>query len=302
MVNKYLIVIAGPTAIGKTQLAVDLATRFDCEILSADSRQFFTELEIGTAKPTAEQLNAVKHYFINSSNITTEYNVGKYEIEVLDLLKNIFAHKNLAIMVGGSGLYINAVCNGFDKLPEANSEIRKRIESIYEQNGLEALQKLLLQTDKEYYNQVDLSNFQRISRALEVCWSTNKKYSELRTGISKQRNFKIIKIGLDIKRELLYKRINLRVDEMIKAGLLDEVKSLTKYQSLNALQTVGYKELFDYLNNKLNLEEAIELIKKNTRNYAKRQLTWFRKDKKIQWFESNQINEIESFIHQQIKL
>jgi len=300
MPAKTLIVIVGPTAIGKTAQSVSIAKTVDCSIVSADSRQFYIEMAIGTAKPTADEMQGVTHYFINSHSITDEYNVGKYETETIALLEKLFQTNNVIILVGGSGLYIDAVCNGFDELPVAEEKIRTRINLLLKTEGIEALQKLLKELDFNYYNKVDLQNPQRLSRALEVCLTTGKPYSELRSGKIKKRNFNTIKIGLTTSREILYDRINHRVDEMMTKGLLNEVKSLQEYKHLNSLQTVGYRELFDYLENKSELKQAIELIKQNTRRFAKRQLTWFNRDKEIKWFEPDQLEEIMAYINQSL--
>ncbi len=305
--KQILVVIVGPTASGKTNLSLTLAEHFACPIISADSRQFFKEMNIGTAKPTTEEMRGTKHYFINSHSITEAYNVGKYENEVIELMDHLFETHETLILVGGSGLYVDAVCNGFDQLPEANPEIRIKIQSLLEEEGIEGLQAYLKKLDPAYYNQVDLQNPQRLSRALEICLTTGKTYSDLRLNTTKKRNFKCIKIGLTMPREALYERINLRVDQMMKDGLLNEVKNLQAYQHLNALQTVGYKELFDVFeefeaNNpspeayKKAIEKAVELIKQNTRRFAKRQLTWFRKDEQIKWFEPHQTESILSYI------
>lgn len=295
--NKHLLVIAGPTAIGKTALSIAIAKKINCPILSADSRQFFKEMSIGTAKPTPEEIQDVTHYFIDSHHITEEYNVGKYETEAISLLENLFQTNNCAVLVGGSGLYIDAICKGFDQLPEADAEIRNQIKILFETKGIEGLQKLLKELDIDYYHKVDLQNPQRMSRALEVCLATGMPYSTLRKGKAKERNFNIIKIGLNTSREILYERINKRVDQMIEMGLLDEVKNLEKHKNLNALQTVGYKELFDYFDNKTDLETAIDLIKQNTRKFAKRQLTWFRRDEEIKWFEPNELDKVLEYIN-----
>ncbi len=294
--KKKLFVIVGPTAVGKTALSIQLAKAFDTEIVSADSRQFFKEMSIGTAKPNATEMGTIKHHFIDSHSISEEYNVGKFETEAIQVLNTLFETKNYAILVGGSGLYIDAICNGLDELPEASEEIRQQLKLLYEEKGIMALQEQLKELDLNYYNQVDLNNPQRLMRALEVCLSTGKTYSEQRAGKTKARNFTTIKIGLNTSREELYNRINKRVDEMMQQGLLDEVKSLLPYQNKNALQTVGYKELFDYLENKTSLEQAVALIKQHTRNFAKRQLTWFKRDEQIQWFEPNEFEKIKQYI------
>lgn len=297
MSSKNLIVIVGPTAVGKTAMSIAIAKAFDCPVVSADSRQFFKEMNIGTAKPTETEIQGVTHYFINSHSITDDFNVGKYETEAITLLEKLFQTHEKVILVGGSGLYIDAVCKGFDELPEADEEIRNKINLLLKTGGIEGLQKLLMELDISYYNKVDLQNPQRLSRALEVCLTTGKPYSELRKGKVKKRNFNITKVGINSSRELLYDRINKRVDEMMKDGLLNEVKSLQDFKHLNALQTVGYKELFDHLENKLDLNSAIELIKQNSRRFAKRQLTWFHRDEEIKWFEPNQAKEILMYIN-----
>ena len=297
---KTLIVIAGPTAIGKTSLSIYLAKLFNCSILSADSRQFYKEMTIGTAKPSANEMKGIPHYFINSNFISEEYNVGKYETDAINLLDKLFTENNIQILVGGSGLYIDAVFKGFDELPEADFEVRNKINDLYKEKGIEGLQNLLKGLDEVYYYKVDLQNPQRIRRALEVCLTSGKTYSSLREGKIKKRNFNIIKIGLNTKREDLYERINIRVDEMMKHGFLDEVKQLKSYKHLNALQTVGYKELFDYLDGKMELDSAINLIKQNTRRYAKRQLTWFRRDEEIKWFEPGNETDILNYIKDRV--
>jgi tRNA dimethylallyltransferase len=294
--TKHLIVIAGPTAIGKTALGIRLARFFNTEILSADSRQFFREMSIGTAKPTTEEMKDVKHHFINSHSVSEAYNVGKYENEAIELLEELFKTKDIVIMVGGSGLYIDAVCKGFDELPEADPAIRKKIDELLNTSGIEVLQKMLKELDPVYYDKVDLQNPQRLSRALEVCLSSSEPYSTLREGKAKKRNFNIIKIGLNTSREMLYERINQRVDQMIKDGLYEEVRSLLPWKTVNALQTVGYKEMFDHLESKTDLLSAVNLIKQNTRNFAKRQLTWFKRDKEINWFEPGETEKIIEYI------
>lgn len=296
MSKKTLLVIAGPTAVGKTALSIALAQHYQCPVISADSRQFFREMTIGTAKPQPEEMQDVPHYFINSHSITDDYNVGKYETEAIALIEQLFQQHNILILTGGSGLYINAVCKGFDVLPEANPEVRNKIDTLYKEKGIAALQAQLKQLDSDYYNQVDLQNPQRLSRAIEVCLTAGIPYSTLRKGKAASRNFNTIKIGLNTSRELLYERINKRVDDMMQQGLPDEVKSLLRYKHLNALQTVGYKELFDYFDSKTDLRTAVELIKQNTRRFAKRQLTWFNKDEEIKWFEPQQLKEIISYI------
>ncbi len=292
MPDRTLIVLVGPTAIGKTAASIQIAKVFQAPIVSADSRQFFSEMSIGTAKPSEEEMQDVPHHFIGSHSITEDYNVGKYETEAITLLDKLFEKHKTVILVGGSGLYIDAVCKGFDELPEADSEVRTKISTLLEEKGIQALQTLLHELDPEYYSKVDLQNPQRISRALEVCLTTGEPYSALRKGKRKNRNFNIIKVGLNTDREVLYDRINKRVDEMMKAGLLEEVKKLVPKKHLNALQTVGYNELFDHLESKTDLNVAIESIKQNTRKFAKRQLTWFRRDEEITWFQPEQTTEL----------
>lgn len=284
---KTLIVIVGPTGIGKTALAVKIAQRLRTEVISADSRQFYIEMEIGTAKPSAEELAAAKHHFINSHHITEDFTVGDFEIQSLDKLNDIFKKHDFAVLVGGSGLYINAVCNGFDDLPRASAELRAQLNQDFIDEGVEALQHRLQELDPLYFKEVDIHNPQRIIRALEVCISTGIPFSTYRTRSQKTRPFRSVKIGLNTSRDELYDRINKRVDQMIAMGLENEVRSLIPYRHLNALNTVGYAELFDYFDGKMTLLQAIEKIKQNTRRFAKRQLTWFRKDAEINWFEPN---------------
>jgi tRNA dimethylallyltransferase len=298
--NKHLIVISGPTAIGKTALGVILAKELETSVISADSRQFFREMNVGTAKPGKEEMQGITHYFIDSHSVSKPYNVGKYESEAIALLEQIFHNKNTAVMVGGSGLYIDAVCKGFDELPEADDSIREQLETKLAEEGIQALQELLKELDPVYHSRVDLNNPQRLSRALEVCLTTGKPYSSLREGKTKTRNFNIIKIGLNTDRNQLYDRINKRVDAMIREGLVEEVRSLIPYRQANALQTVGYKELFDHLEGKTDLGTAVELIKQNTRKFAKRQLTWFKRDTDIKWFEPDQKEEIIEYVKQRM--
>lgn len=283
---KQLIVIIGPTASGKTVQAIELAKQLNTEIISADSRQLYKELTIGTAKPTAEQLAEVRHHFINSISISQDYNAGKFETDALALMEKLFKKLDILVMVGGSGLYINAVLKGFDHLPEADKQVREQLRKEFESNGIEYLQQQLLQKDAEYYSHVDLQNPKRILRALEVCIITGKPYSTLlhhtKAG---SRNFTAKIFGLQVPREELYNRINSRVDKMIEEGLIEEVKSVKAYRNHNALKTVGYNEMFEYLDGNLPKDDAIALIKKNTRNYAKRQLTWFKKMQDVQWTE-----------------
>ena len=293
---KKLVVITGPTASGKTSLSIRLALHYQSEILSADSRQFYRKMDIGTAKPSKEELEKVTHHFINSLEIDEKYNVGRFEEDALKKTSLLFDNYDILFLTGGSGLYIDALCNGIDDLPETEISVREELNRIYKTEGIEALQKKLLETDPEYYSQTDLNNPHRLIRALEVSIITGCKYSSFRKNISKERDFITRKIGLLVDRAELYNRINLRVDAMIKNGLVKEVQTLLLYRNANALQTVGYKEIIDYLDNKISLDEAIETIKQNTRNYAKRQMTWFRRDKEIHWFEPEEFESICGFI------
>ena len=279
-----LIVIAGPTAVGKTTIAIKLAKHFNCEIISADSRQFYRETEIGTAKPSAEELKQAPHHFVNNLSITDDYNVGKYEKEALNLLEQVFKRNDTAILVGGSGLFINAVCNGFDSLPEGDDKLREKYEVFLREKGIEFLQKELKEKDPVYYETVDQKNPRRLIRALEVIELTGVPYSQLRTKKTVKRSFLVIKIGINLDKEELVERINKRIDEMLTAGWLEECKKLYSYKSFNALKTVGYTELFDFIDGKMDWESTVQQIKTNTWHYAKRQLTWFKKDKDFKWF------------------
>lgn len=284
--TKFLIVIAGPTAVGKTEIAIKLAQHFSTVVVSADSRQFYREMSIGTAKPTADELAAAKHYFINSHSITEKFSVGDYEKQALQLLDELFKDHDTVILAGGSGLYIKAVCEGFDDLPVAPPEIRERLNKEFEEKGITHLQEKLQVADPDYYKQVDLSNPQRLIRALEVFEATGKPISSYHLASVNTRPFNCIKVGLNLPREVLYDRINRRVDLMVEQGLVDEVRSLLPYRHLNALNTVGYAELFDHFDGNTSLDTAISLIKQNTRHFAKRQLTWFNRDSRMQWFDA----------------
>jgi tRNA dimethylallyltransferase len=297
---KTLIVVVGPTAIGKTAMAIKLAQHFNTEIVSADSRQFFKEMEIGTAKPSEKELNQATHHFINSHSIDTLFSTGDFEVEALQVLDQIFQKNDVAIMVGGSGLYIDAVCNGLDKLPDIDMSIREELNETFAREGISFVQQALQKYDPEYYKKVDQSNPQRMIRGVEFFLSTGQKLSSFLTQSKKDRPFRIIKIGLNMQRSLLYDRINTRVDEMLNAGLLNEVKSLKAFRSYNALNTVGYSEIFDYLDGNTTLKEATDKIKQNTRRFAKRQLTWFRKDQSTRWFEPRQTGETIEYIQQNI--
>jgi tRNA dimethylallyltransferase len=282
---KTLIAIVGPTAVGKTEAAIKLAKALHTEIVSADSRQFYREMEIGTAKPSAGELQAVKHHFINSLSIEQEYSVGDYEKEALECLDELFKSHDKVVMAGGSGLFVKAVCEGLDKLPEGDKEIREHYEKLFAEKGLQGLQVELKEKDPIYYSAVDRQNPRRLIRALEVIRQTGKPYSDFRLRKPAERNFKVIKIGLNMDKELLRRRIDQRVDVMLASGWLEECKSLYPYRNLNALKTVGYSELFDFIEGKTDWETTVTNIKTNTWHYAKRQLTWFRKDKEVRWME-----------------
>lgn len=291
-----LVVVAGPTAVGKTNLAIQLALHYQTVIISADSRQFYKQLKIGTAAPTSEELASVPHFLAGHLDVNDYYNVSKFESDVLDILKAEFPFRNPIILTGGSGLYIDAVCKGIDDLPDADPRIREQINLWLKESGIEYLQKLLEELDPEYFTVVDENNPNRLKRAIEVCLMTGKTYTSLRMNQTKIRDFKIVKIGLNQPREELFQRISLRTDKMMEDGLVDEVKSLNGFRSLNALNTVGYKEIFEYLDGAVSLDQAIENIKTNTRRYAKRQLTWLKRDQEIRWFAPDQIELIINYI------
>lgn len=294
--KKNLIIIAGPTAVGKTALSIELAKFYNCPVISADSRQFYKEMSIGTAKPTSEEMQDVPHYFINNISIHDIYNVGQFEREAIELIESLFKNNEYLILVGGSGLYINAILNGVDEFEEIPAHIREQLIKDYEEKGITYLQEELKLKDEVYYNQVDLNNPQRIMRALEVCIHTQKPYSSFRTKEKKQRLFNTINILINTEREVLYARINKRVDIMMQNGLLEEVKGLYPFKHLNALNTVGYKELFDFIDGKCSLEEAVNLIKQNSRRYAKRQLTWFNHQGEFETFEPTELEKIKAYL------
>ncbi|HFC00934.1 MAG TPA: tRNA (adenosine(37)-N6)-dimethylallyltransferase MiaA [Phaeodactylibacter sp.] len=283
--NKFLIVIGGATATGKTAMGIDLAQEFDTEILSCDSRQFYKEMTIGTAKPTPEELAAAPHHFINHLSIKEDYTVGDFEREALELLDKIFLKKDVALLVGGSGLFIRALCEGLDKYPEVPDEIKKEVQHIYQTQGIEALQAALEVADPHYFQKVDLKNHVRLIRALNVIKTSGRPFSSFHNQNKKARNFTPIYINLTMDRPLLYDRINQRVDLMMQAGLLEEARQLFPHKEKNALQTVGYQELMEFFEKKITLEEAVDLIKRNSRRYAKRQMTWFRKEKHWKTFD-----------------
>ncbi|WP_127137915.1 tRNA (adenosine(37)-N6)-dimethylallyltransferase MiaA [Flagellimonas oceanensis] len=283
MSKKIVLAVVGPTAIGKTALGIQLAKHFDTDILSADSRQFFKEMEIGTAVPSKEELSETHHHFVQHKSIFEPYSVGDFEKEAIKLLDDVFLKKDIAVMVGGSGLYVDAVVSGLDKFPEVDPKTREQLNQQLEEKGLESLQKELELRDPDYYKTVDLDNPHRLIRALEVCITANKPYSSFLNQPKAERNFKTLYIGIEAPRETVYERINARVDLMMDAGLLEEAKKLYPHKELNALQTVGYKELFEYIEGQCTLEAAVSEIKKNTRRFAKRQLTWLRKNEAILW-------------------
>ena len=292
MENKHLIVLAGPTASGKTATAIKLAKALDAEIISADSRQFYKELSIGTAAPTAEELSQVKHHFVHNLSIEDKYDVADYEKDVLSFLKQYFKTKDIAVMTGGSGLFIDAVCNGLDEMPDISEEVRNKVTKMLETDGIEGLQREVERVDNDYFQVVDKQNPRRLQRALEVYYQTGKPYSTFRQRNVAKRDFEITKLAILWDRDKLIERINQRVDMMMQQGLLDEVKSVYPKRHLNSLNTVGYKELFDYLDGKCTLEQAVEQIKINTRQYAKRQMTWLRKNGDYQWFTIDEVDGI----------
>ena len=299
MSTNRLIVVVGPTASGKTDLSIALARHYNAPILSTDSRQVYRGLPIGTAYPSEEQLQSVEHHFIAELELTEDFNCGEYEKRALERLDSLFEKSNTVVAVGGSGLYIRALCEGMDSLPDADVQLRRELASRLEREGVESLVNQLHELDPEYYQVVDKSNPARLMRALEVCLTSGQKYSELRKGVRKERDFKIVKIGVDVPREVLYDRVNRRVDMMIEAGLETEARSALPYRHCNSLHTVGYSELFDYFDGKTTLAEAIELIKRNTRHYAKRQMTWFRRDSQIAWFSPSDYQSIIKYIDSQ---
>ena len=294
--TKKLFIILGPTASGKTALSIELAKKLNTEIISCDSRQFYKELKIGAAPPSKEQLQKIKHHFIQHLSIKENYNIGRFEEDSIKKISSLFKIYDNLILVGGSGLYIDAVCNGLDNIPQTPKEIRDRINNEFSEKGINWLQEKVKKIDLDFYQKSDISNPQRLKRCLEVYQNTGEKISSFYKKERRKRDFKIIKIGISIEREKLYNRINQRVDQMIKNGLIDEAKKLFQHQKLNALNTVGYKELFDFFDNKIDIETAVEDIKKNSRRLSKRQMTWFKRDKQINWFKINKENEIIKFI------
>ena len=299
--RKFLIVVVGPTAIGKTALSIKIANHYNSDILSADSRQFYKEMCIGTAVPEPEELDAAQHHFIQNRSIFDDYNVGDFEGDALNCLNTLFAKHDIQVMVGGSGLYVNAVVNGLDNFPKVDSKIREELNAKLASEGLESLQNQLKELDETSYHEIAIDNPQRLIRALEICIGTNQPYSSFKTNSKKERDFETIKIGLIADREIIYDRINRRVDLMVENGLIEEAKALLSHKDLNALQTVGYRELFEYFEGNIDKEFAISEIKKNTRRFAKRQLTWFRKDEDINWFDfQTPFDEISALIDTKI--
>jgi len=293
---KNLIVLLGPTGVGKTELSLDLAKKFSSPIISSDSRQLYKDLVIGTAAPTTAELQQVKHYFIGNLELTDYYSASQFEEDVMSLLSELYQAHETVIMSGGSMMYIDAVCKGIDEIPTIDENLRDELKDLFDREGLDSICQRLKMLDPVFYNQVDLKNHKRVIHALEVCLMSGKPYSSLRTNKVKERPFRIIKIGLTRGREELYNRINLRVDAMMEQGLLQEARSVYPFRHLNSLNTVGYKELFDYFDEKCDLTFAIEKIKQNTRIYSRKQMTWFKRDKEITWFHPDEKRKILNYI------
>lgn len=298
--SKTLIVILGPTGVGKTELSINIAKHYNTQIISSDSRQVYRELRIGTAVPEPEDLQAVKHHFIHSHSIHDYFSSWEFEQQAVDLAENIFKDKNEILLVGGSMMYIDAVCKGIDSIPTISEEIRSEVLLDYQKEGLEAMQVQLKQLDPEFYDKVDLNNAKRVIHAIEICIMSGKTYTSQRTNSVKKRNFDIVKIGLNRERADLYDRINQRVDVMMSSGLEQEARSVYQFKDINSLNTVGYKELFQYFDGDISLGEAVELIKRNSRRYAKRQLSWFRRDKDINWFNPDDTKEVMQFLNNKL--
>ncbi|OGU52505.1 MAG: tRNA (adenosine(37)-N6)-dimethylallyltransferase MiaA, partial [Ignavibacteria bacterium GWC2_35_8] len=293
--------ILGPTGVGKSAISIQLAKHFQSEIISADSRQFFRELSIGTAVPSPENLKTVPHHFIHTKSIFDYYNVSTFETEALQLINQLFETNNPLILTGGSMLYVDTICKGIDDIPTVDPLIRDEVINWYEKNGIEALRQRLLEIDPEYYQIVDLNNSKRLLHAVEIFQMTGNPFTSFRKNTIKERPFHILKIGINLDRTTLYKRINERVEQMVDAGLIEEAKAVYPHRKLNSLNTVGYKEMFSYLEGECSLVEAVDLIQRNTRKYARKQLTWFRRDPEIRWFEPDQFQEIISYIDQKMK-
>lgn len=298
--SKELIVLSGPTAVGKTSLAINLAKEINTEIISADSRQFYKELNIGVARPSQEELNSIKHHFIGHISIQDNYNAGEYEAEAIEKINSLFQKYDKLVITGGSGMYIDAITKGMDNLPNVDKSIREELNELFKHEGIFPLQEELMKKDIEYYNIVDKQNHIRLIRALEIIRQTSKTFTSFRTNPKKKRDFKIKKFVLIRDREKLIQRINQRVDIMVEEGLIEEARELYPFRNLNALNTVGYKELFKYFDNKISLEEAIEEIKINTKKYAKRQVTWFRKDKDYTWLSADKEINWKEVLHENI--
>ena len=294
---KTLIVIVGPTGVGKTALCLEVAERLGTFIINADSRQIFMDIPIGTAAPTAEEQKRVKHFFVGKLHINDYYNASMFENDVIKLLDKLFGEKDNIIMSGGSMMYVDAVCNGIDDIPSVNENIRQQVKSLYEADGPDIIKEKLKKLDPEYFEIVDKNNPKRVIHALEICLSTGKTYTSFRTNTKKERNFRIIKIGLNRDRDELYSRIDKRVDLMIENGLMEEAKQMYPHKELNSLNTVGYKELFNYFDGNCTLDEAIFKIKSNTHKYCRKQLTWFKRDKDIHWFNPDNVEEIIKYIY-----
>ncbi len=297
--NKKLIVLLGPTGVGKTDLSLSIAKKYNTSIISSDSRQIYKETVIGTAAPSAELISKVKHHFIAKLSIQDYYNVSMFEFDVLDTVEEIHKTNDYAFMTGGSCMYIDAVCKGIDDMPTIDMDIRNKLMDRWKNEGIDVLRFELKNLDPVFYAETDIKNPKRILKGLEVCYQTGKPYSSFRKKTAKQRPFDIIKIGINRDRDELYNRINLRVDQMIEDGLLDEVKALLEFRKLNSLNTVGYKEFFPFFDGEYSLDKAVELVKRNSRRYAKRQLSWFNRDKDIEWFHPDNVDEILNFIDQQ---
>lgn len=299
--RKYLITLAGPTAVGKTQVAIEMAQHFKTEIINADSRQVYREMKIGTAIPSPGQLESVPHHFIGNRSIQEYYNASMFEQDALALLARLFVGHDTVIMTGGSGMYMDAVCSGIDDFPAVNALLREQLKSDFQQKGMDWLRSRIQESDPDYYVQVDLNNPKRLLKALEIITMTGRPYSSFLTRRKKEREFGIIAVGLNMERTALYRNINQRVDSMIREGLVPEVKALLPFRHFNALNTVGYKEIFAHLDGKISLEEAIDLIKRHSRQYARRQITWFRKNGNIRWFAPDELSIIIKFVEEKMQ-
>ena len=298
--KKKLIIVLGPTGVGKTELSLSLAEHLGCDIISCDSRQFYRELRIGTAAPDEDQLKRVRHHFVGMLELEDYYSCGRFETEMLKKAEELYNEKDTLIMVGGSMLYIDAITKGIDDRPEVDEELRNSLWERYEKEGIEKMRDELKMLDPKYYEQMDQKNYKRIIHALEICIATGKPYSDLRSQSSKKRDFDIIKIGLSLPREELYERINKRVDKMVEKGLIEEAKALYNKKDLNSLNTVGYKEIYKWMDGEWDKDHAIEMIKQDSRRYAKKQMTWFKRDEEITWFDPTEIEEVTKFIDEKL--